>query len=589
MKSLKKQASVALLAVPLLLTSVGGSYASAAASTDVSPAPAPAWGYFVDTYKNNKADNQTPESNPALGVLSGFSQLWKTGETWDTGTKLNASVLDLNIRKVFNTYMRRTASEAESAYLDDRRSQSYSVIDGFGPYADTYRSKAEANTTIKDVAADALTTKYSDEGNNAGNPDSSLGKMVSLVNTLRGDYSSTNPSKTYFSYPRPFRWVDNSLVVNTLLPVQNADAEKDGGFPSGHTNAAFLSAFAFAYATPERYQELLTRASELGESRVIAGMHSPLDVIGGRVLATALSAAILSDPANAELKQAAYEEAHSVLLSDKGTATDEYSDYAANKKEYTERLTFGFKQIGSKTEPMIVPKGAEVLLETRQPYLNDTQRREVLATTGLPSGYPVLDDAEGWGRLNLFAAADGYGAFNGNVTVTMDAAKGGFNAKDQWRNNISGEGKLTKKGTGTLTLQGNNTYTGGTQVDQGTLEGGSKTAFGKASVTNNGGTVAEDVKGQFVIGGNFTQSSKGTLELNLADKTDVLNITKTATLGGKLHLNFTDGYVPDDNATIVTFDKRVGTFSSVEVSGLSSHVKVSVIYKADNIQLKVMK
>ena len=31
----------------------------------------------------------------------------------------------------------------------------------------------------------------------------------------------------------------------------------------------------------------------------------------------------------------------------------------------------------------------------------------------------MLDDPEGWGRLNLFAAADGYGAFTGNVVVTM--------------------------------------------------------------------------------------------------------------------------------------------------------------------------
>ena len=48
----------------------------------------------------------------------------------------------------------------------------------------------------------------------------------------------------------------------------------------------------------------------------------------------------------------------------------------------------------------------------------------MLKTTELPSGYPVMDDAEGWGRLNLFAAADGYGAFNGNVIVSMDASQG---------------------------------------------------------------------------------------------------------------------------------------------------------------------
>ncbi|MFX7816341.1 hypothetical protein ABTK28_20540, partial [Acinetobacter baumannii] len=90
--------------------------------------------------------------------------------------------------------------------------------------------------------------------------------------------------------------------------------------------------------------------------------------------------------------------------------------------------------------------GAEVLLETRFPYLSADQRRVVLKTTELASGYPVLDDAEGWGRLNLFAAADGYGAFNGNVIVSMDATQGGFNAADTWRNAISGAGKLTLQG-----------------------------------------------------------------------------------------------------------------------------------------------
>ncbi|HIV71379.1 MAG TPA: hypothetical protein H9903_10645 [Candidatus Aquabacterium excrementipullorum] len=97
-----------------------------------------------------------------------------------------------------------------------------------------------------------------------------------------------------------------------------------------------------------------------------------------------------------------------------------------------------------------MPKGAEVLLETRLPYLDAAQRRVVFKTTALPSGYPVLDDAEGWGRLNLFDAADGYGAFNGDVAVTMDASLGGFNALGSWRNDIGGAGKLTKLGSGTL-------------------------------------------------------------------------------------------------------------------------------------------
>ncbi|MDN4082486.1 acid phosphatase [Paenibacillus polymyxa] len=589
MKLLRKPLSVALLSVPLLLGSLGGNYASAATlPTTVTPTK-PSWGYFVDHYKNNSSANKTESSNPTLGLLSEFNKLWTPGATWDTGTKLNSSVLDANIQKVIDIASRRTSSEADAAYLDDRRNQSYSVIDGLGSLTDIYRKKTGATTTINDVPADATTKKYEDEGTNAGDISSSLGNVVNLVNILRGDYSTTNPAKSYFSYPRPFRWSDNSVVVPSLIPALKSDATNDGGFPSGHTNAAYLSSIAMAYAMPERYQELLTRASELGNNRVVAGMHSPLDVMGGRVMATAMAAAILSDPANSNLKKAAYQDAHKQLLSQKGTAPDRFSNYAANKKNYNERLTYGFNQINPTTTPMTVPKGAEVLLETRQPYLDSTQRRWVLATTGLPSGYPVLDDAEGWGRLNLFSAADGYGAFANNVTVNMDASKGGFNALDRWRNHISGVGKLIKKGTGTLKLMGSNTYSGGTQIDQGILEGNSETAFGSGAVTNNGGTLLKNNAGKLIVGSNYKQTAKGKLELNLGSKNDVLKIKGTAQLNGKLRLNFSNKYVPASGATILTYGKRTGAFSSIEAAGLPSNYKVKVVYTADRVQLKVTK
>jgi hypothetical protein len=76
--------------------------------------------------------------------------------------------------------------------------------------------------------------------------------------------------------------------------------------------------------------------------------------------------------------------------------------------------------------PVAAPAGAEVLLETRLPYLDAAQRREVLRTTGLPAGNPILDGPEQWGRLGLFTAADGYGAFDTTVAVALDAAAGGL-------------------------------------------------------------------------------------------------------------------------------------------------------------------
>ena len=546
--------------------------------TAIDPKPG-VYGYYVDAYKNNTSSNKTPATNPSIGVLSGFLDLWTPGATWDTGTKLNTSVLDANIQKVASITNNSTAAQKTQAYLDDRRNQNYSIITGLGSYTDNFITGANATTSVTDVIpADATTVKYDDTASAWADENSSLGNIVKLVNTVRNSSASTSSAKAYYQYMRPFRWSTAVSVIPNLVPCISTTPASDGGFPSGHTNAGYLAALSLAYAVPQRFQEMLTRASDLGNNRIIAGMHSCFDVIGGRMTSTAIVASVLNDPANATLKQAAYTQAQSVLLTQTGTSVDKYSDYATNLKNYTDRLTYGFTQTGDTTKAMVVPKGAEVLLETRLPYLDATQRRWVIYSTGLASGYPVLDDAEGWGRLNLFAAANGYAALNNDVTVTMDASKGGYNASDNWKNDISGSGTLTKQGTGTLILSGNNSYTGGTVLAQGVLEADSSKAFGTGNVTNTGGTIDENVSDSITINGDFNQSQNGTLELNIDSSDDLLNITGEATLGGALKLNFVNGYVPDVNTTFISYGSLTNNtaFSSVQLSGLSDTYKIAI-------------
>ncbi|GAA4957605.1 phosphatase PAP2 family protein [Actinoplanes utahensis] len=511
----------------LLIAGAAGTASLVAGPGTVARAAGSTASSFIDAYKTNTTANLTAETNAAVRILSGFHRVWSTGAAWNTGTVLDAAFLRANVRYVVRTTRNRTAAEAARSFVVDRQHQSYSVIAGLGPLADVYKAGALAVTGITEAPATTPATTVSDavpagapagSALGAGNPASALGKVVTLVNTVRGNWSSGNPAKFSFQYPRPWRMTDDSEVVPTgavdefgypvydsdvvvtpqLLRQRSTSPADDGGYVSGHTNALYMAALAFAYAVPERFQELVTAAYDLAHTRIVAGMHSPVDVIGGRILGTALAAAILGDPANATLKAEAraqalaYFQAHAgpdvFAAAHRADAADAYADRDVNAAVVAPKVTYGLpgRRSGAR---FAVPAGAEVLLETRLPYLDAAQRREVLRTTGLAAGNPILDGPEQWGRIDLFTAADGYGAFDATVAVTLDAAAGGFSAADTWRNDIDGRGGLIKLGTGSLTLAGDNAYQGGTTVAQGTLVAASKSALGDGDVTVSGGTL----------------------------------------------------------------------------------------------------
>ncbi|MEJ5189613.1 MAG: autotransporter-associated beta strand repeat-containing protein, partial [Breznakiellaceae bacterium] len=234
-----------------------------------------------------------------------------------------------------------------------------------------------------------------------------------------------------------------------------------------------------------------------------------------------------------------------------------------------------------------VPKGAEVLLETRFPYLTNLQRRDVLASTVISSGYPLLDDTEGWGRLNLFAASDGYGSFSQAVEIVMDAQRGGFAQQDIWRNDISGVGGLIKRGTGTLVLAGQNSYTGGTVIQEGILETRTPRSLGKGAVTVTGGSLIKAGREPLVIEGNYIQERNGTLEITLGSPRDGLDCRGTLRLDGLLRLRLVDGFIPFRNPiTIITHgpQKRSGQFMSIEVTGASGY-RATLQYQTNQIQV----
>lgn len=594
--------SAGLIAAPALAPVWHASAAESKAAT--------AFAAFVDDYTTNTTANLTPETNAVVRALGGFAEIWKTGSAWNTGTPLLPEILRANMRYCARVTSRRTEAQARRAFITDRQHQSYSVITGLGPLAELYKAGAMAVTAITSAPEGTPAGKISDSvpadapagsANGAGSTTSELGKVAELVNTVRGPFASGNPSKFSYQYPRPWRMNENSEVADTgrtdafgfpvydsdvivvpqLLRQRGENPAEDGGFPSGHTNALHLAALAYAYAVPERFQEMVTRAFEASHDRIISGMHSAVDVLGGRVMATALAAAALADPKNAALKAAARKQAAEYFQAKTGTTadtlfayahsagtdTDPYADRRANARLVEPKLTYVLTRRGP-SEDLTVPKGAEVLLETRLPYLDAAQRREVLRTTALPSGYVLLDGWEQWGRLNLFEAADGYGAFDAEVTVTLDAALGGFHAADTWRNDIDGRGGLVKRGGGSLTLAGANRYTGGTVVEAGVLAAGSKEAFGRGDVRVEGGTLATGDHSVRVRGG-YVQA--GVLDVTLDRGTDpALVVDGRAVLerGSELVVRFDAEQAPRSGSTVAVIGARSlqGRFAEVSVA-----------------------
>jgi autotransporter-associated beta strand protein len=613
--------SAGVLAAPTFASWLGAADAKAATGAAA----------FVDDYKTNIVANQTAETNAVLRILGGFAEIWKTGGAWNTGTPLLPEILRANMRYCARITQARTEAQAREAFVYDRQHQSYAMIAALGPLADLYKSGAKAVTSITSAPDTTPATTISDavpagapagSALGAGSYTSDLGQVAKLVDTVRGPFASGNPAKFAFQYPRPWRMNEDSEVVDTgttdalgfpvydsdvvvvtqLLRQRGTNPAEDGGFPSGHTNAFHLAALAFAYAVPERFQELVTRAFELSHTRIMSGMHSTVDVLGGRVMATALAAAALADPANADLKAAARAQALAYFEARTGTtadtlyayahadASDAYADRDDNACLVEPKLTYVLTRRGRST-PLTVPKGAEVLLETRLPYLDAEQRREVLRTTALPSGYVLLDGFEQWGRLNLFAAADGYGSFDSDVTVALDASAGGFGGADAWRNDIDGDGGLTKRGTGALTLTGHNRYTGGTVVREGVLSAASAHALGHGDVRVSGGTLRVATKSSVQIHGTYAQESS-TLDVTLrSGRGPALEVTRRAVLGAGSVLSLRlDADKPPAAGSVVRVIGAAGLrgrFDRVELN--SDTLRAVPVYTAEGLSVRLLK
>lgn len=197
--------------------------------------------------------------------------------------------------------------------------------------------------------------------------------------------------------------------------------------------------------------------------------------------------------------------------------------------------------------------GTAALLLQKYPWMSNDNLRTTLLTTAQDIGAVGVDSKFGWGLLDAGKAMNGpasfpFGDFTADTKGTSDIAY-------SFRNDISGTGGLIKKGGSQLQLHGNNTYTGKTIIEGGSLvlygnnksdmrvetkgaliyngaaSGGSLNSDGivyLADTDRSGANETVHIKGDLQLGG------EGTLYTRLGK---LLKVDGTAIIGGKLYMS----------------------------------------------------
>ncbi|MCO9458495.1 fibronectin-binding autotransporter adhesin ShdA [Salmonella enterica subsp. enterica serovar Mbandaka] len=188
-------------------------------------------------------------------------------------------------------------------------------------------------------------------------------------------------------------------------------------------------------------------------------------------------------------------------------------------------------------------------------------------------------------------------ADNADSLGTGDIANNGVLqvGEGELKNTLSGTGSLVKIGTGELTLSGDNTYSGGTTIDDGVLiaanvnalSGGdvdnsgtlmldANGAFELANVTTHSGATTALAAGSTLDAGQLTQEDGSTLSIDLGAATDEAMITAdSVTLGGTLNVtgigSVTDSWTPEAYTyTLIDSDSAITSdFDDLTVAGMN--------------------
>jgi len=101
-------------------------------------------------------------------------------------------------------------------------------------------------------------------------------------------------AKDHWDRLRPFQ---QDRLIHPPLPQKDlSNLSKNPSYPSGHSTFGTISALILAELSPDQKDALIARGQQIGDDRVLAGVHFPSDVAAGHTLGQAIFDKLMANP-----------------------------------------------------------------------------------------------------------------------------------------------------------------------------------------------------------------------------------------------------------------------------------------------------
>jgi hypothetical protein len=109
-----------------------------------------------------------------------------------------------------------------------------------------------------------------------------------LENAASDAANISESAKKYWGRPRPPL---QNLAIHPVVPVPSS-----ASYPSGHAIRGMVWAIILAKLDPAEKAALMARGAQIGDDRIMAGVHFPTDVADGQRLGRFIAAQLLANP-----------------------------------------------------------------------------------------------------------------------------------------------------------------------------------------------------------------------------------------------------------------------------------------------------